>query len=87
MHWNEVPRVAASAWMNLERMIVRVFAMNDEVWARHANPWSVWTRFTILPLLVAAIWSRQWIGWWAALPSVALVIWTWLNPRLFPSPR
>ena len=35
--------------MNLEGMIARAFAMNDEVWARHASPWSVWMRFTVLP--------------------------------------
>ena len=72
--------------MALERTIARAFAMSDEVWARHANPWSVWTRFTVLPLFVVAIWSRDWIGWWAVLPSAAVVIWTWLNPRLFPKP-
>ena len=73
--------------MALERMIARAFAMSDEVWARHANPWSVWTRFTVLPLLVAAIWSRVWIGWWVVLPCAATIIWTWLNPRLFAKPR
>jgi hypothetical protein len=40
-------------------------AMDDRVWRRHANPWSGWTRVTVLPLLVLAIWSRVWIGWWA----------------------
>ena len=63
--------------------IAQAFAMSDEVWARHANPWSVWTRFSILPLLVAAIWSRVWIGRWALLPTAAVVLWAWLNPRLF----
>ncbi|MEP3345506.1 MAG: DUF6653 family protein [Litoreibacter sp.] len=65
----------------------RLMGMNDTVWARHANPWSVWSRFSILPLFVLAVWSRLWIGWWA-LALVALVCaWTWLNPRVFPAPK
>jgi hypothetical protein len=61
--------------------------MNDEVWTRHANPWSVWTRVAILPLFVLAVWSRVWLGWWALVPITALAAWTWFNPRAFPRPR
>lgn len=64
----------------------RIMAMNATVWARHANPWSGWSRVSILPLLAVAVWSRVWIGWWALLPIGAVLIWTWLNPRLFPTP-
>ena len=64
----------------------RIMAMNATVWARHANPWSGWSRVSILPLLAVAVWSRVWIGWWALLPIGAVLIWTWLNPRLFPPP-
>ncbi|MEM1288117.1 MAG: DUF6653 family protein [Pseudomonadota bacterium] len=61
----------------------RLMGMDDRAWARHANPWSVWTRFTCLPLLVLAIWSRQWLGW-GALPLFLLAAaWTWYNPRAF----
>ncbi len=70
----------------LDRIVLRAFAMSDEVWARHANPWSVWTRVPVLPLLVLAIWSRDWIGWWCLLPVAAVALWTWLNPRVFPKP-
>lgn len=73
--------------MTLERKIAAAFEMDGETWARHANPWSVWTRFLILPLFVPAIWSRVWLGWWALVPVAALVLWTWLNPRLFSRPR
>ena len=73
--------------MTLERGIARLFAMSDGVWARHANPWSVWTRMATLPVLLLALWSRAWIGWWALLPVAAVLVWTWLNPRLFPPPR
>lgn len=45
-----------------ETRITQGFAMNEEAWGRHANPWSVWTRFLALPLLVLAIWSRARIG-------------------------
>lgn len=62
----------------------RLMAMDDQVWLRHANPWSVWTRFTTLPLLSVAIWSRQWIGWYALIPTALAILWIWLNPRLFP---
>ncbi len=73
--------------MALDNLIARAFAMDDRVWARHANPWSVWTRLLILPLLAAAVWSRVWIGWWALVPCLLLALWTWLNPRVFPEPR
>lgn len=64
----------------------RIMAMNESTWARHANPWSGWSRVPILPLLAIVVWSRVWIGWWALIPIAAILIWTWLNPRLFPPP-
>lgn len=70
--------------MTLERRIASTFRMDEETWRRHANPWSGWTRVPILPLLVLAIWSRVWVGWWALVPIGALLLWTWLNPRVFP---
>ena len=72
------------AW---EARIARAFRLDDAGWARHANPWSGWTRMAVLPLLALAVWSRAWIGWWAALPLDLLVVFLWLNPRLFPPPR
>jgi len=73
--------------VTLEHGIARLFAMSDAVWARHASPWSVWTRTATLPVLLLAVWSRAWIGWWALLPVAAVLVWAWLNPRLFPPPR
>ena len=61
--------------------------MDAMAWARHANPWSGWTRVPALPLLALAIWSRAWLGWWALVPVAALLAWLWVNPRLFPPPR
>lgn len=73
--------------MTIEKLIAATFGMDKATWARHANPWSVWTRFTVLPALVLAFWSRTWLGWWALIPIVLAVLWTWFNPRLFPVPR
>ena len=63
-----------------------LMGMSDMVWARHANPWSCYTRFTVLPLLVLAIWARVWIGLWC-LPLIACTLfWAWYNPRAFAPP-
>lgn len=72
--------------MTLERYIAAAFRLDEEVWRRHANPWSVWTRFTALPLLIVAVWSRAWLGWWALVPVGAALAWIWVNPRVFPPP-
>lgn len=72
--------------MTLERKIAGVFALDDETWLRHANPWSVLLRNTVLPLLIVAVWSRLWLGWYALVPLAVALLWTWYNPRLFPAP-
>jgi len=63
--------------------VASTFKMTDDSWKRHANPWSVWTRFAAIPLMLLAIWSRTWIGWWSPAPIAAVVVWLWLNPRAF----
>ena len=73
--------------MTLERMIARLFRMDDRTWMRHANPWSVMLRLTVLPLLVLALWSRLWLGWLAVLPVCLAMIWAWINPRIVPPPQ
>ena len=70
----------------LESRIARLFSMSDETWEKHANPWSVWTRFTVLPALVVAVWSRVLIGPWAWGMTVLAVLWIWVNPRIFRKP-
>ena len=72
--------------MTLERKIARAFALDDETWLCHANPWSVLLRNTVLPLLVLAFWSWLWIGWWAIALIALALLWTWFNPRIFPAP-
>lgn len=65
----------------------RLMAMDDATWRRHANPLSVQTRFTCLPLIVLAAWSHVWIGWWSLIPVGLALWWTWYNPRAFPEPQ
>lgn len=70
--------------MTLENRIASAFRLDDAGWARHANPWSGWSRaITTLPLLVAAIWSRAWLGYWSLVPIALVLWWIWLNPRAF----
>lgn len=67
--------------------VTRLMGMDDRVWARHMNPWSGYSRFTIFPLLTLALWSRVWMGWWSVLPVGLVLAWNWLNPRVFSPPR
>lgn len=67
--------------------IEKLFSMTDDVWERHANPWSVWTRYSCLPFLILAIWSREWIGIYSLIPITIVILWTWLNPRAFQKPK
>ena len=73
--------------MTLEKVVARAFRMDDEARRRHSNPWSVYTRFTMIPLIGLAVWSRVWLHWWSVAPIVVVVLWVWLNPRVFPPPK
>ncbi len=70
-----------------ERRVARLFGLEGEGWMRHANPLSVWTRFSVLSLLALAVWSRDWIGWLCLVPVALALAWTMLNPLLFGPPR
>lgn len=61
--------------------------MDAATWERHANPLSVYTRYSGLPLLAIGVWSRVWLGWWCLVPIAAAIAWIWINPRLFPKPE
>lgn len=73
--------------MNFSKLLLRIFLPDDESWLKHANPWSVWSRFATLPFIILAIWSRVWIGWYCLLPVSLLIIWVVLNPTLFSKPE
>ena len=73
--------------MDIGKSSERMIGMNEEVWQRHANPISGWSRMPVMPLLALAIWSRVWIGWWSLLPVGVTIFWIWLNPRAFPVPQ
>ena len=70
-----------------ERRVASLFGLKGDSWQRHANPWSVWTRFAVLPLLILAIWSRDWIGWWSLAAVAAAIVFMMVNPLLFGAPR
>lgn len=74
--------------MTVEKHIASAFRLTDAGWARHANPWSAWSRaLTALPALIAAIWSRTWLGYWSVIPIVVALWWIWVNPRAFGPAR
>lgn len=70
----------------IEDRMGQVFGLDSAGWARHANPWSVYTRIPTVALLATAVWTRQWIGWWCLMPVAAVCLWIAVNPRAFPPP-
>ncbi|QMV14840.1 DUF6653 family protein [Vibrio spartinae] len=72
--------------MTLERKLATLFHLDDNGWGRHANPWSVWTRYSVLPLFIIAGLLREWNGWLSLLILVMALVWMFLNPILFPKP-
>jgi len=71
---------------NALRSIAKAMRMDDATWERHANPWSAYTRMATLPVILLAIWSRRWVGWYFLWWIGMLLVWNWWNPRAFPKP-
>ena len=53
----------------------------ERVWRRHANPWSGWSRAATTPVLVYALYHRDW-----RLVTASLA-WLLCNPAAFPPPE
>ena len=55
-------------------------ALTHMVFARHSNPWSAWTRWASVPLLLVPMWTRR--------RSHAVLVGAWMaaNPVVFPRP-
>lgn len=73
--------------MTMERKIAKLFNLTDENWMKHANPISVWTRYSVLPFIVLAFWSRIWIGIWYVIPGFISLGWMFFNPIFFKKPK
>jgi uncharacterized protein DUF6653 len=50
------------------------------MFARHANPWSAWTRWASTPLVLLPPWTRR------RSHAVAIGAWLAVNPVVFPKP-
>ena len=70
----------------MEKRVADLFGLRGDAWMRHANPWSVWSRFSCVSLLALSVWSRDWIGWYCLVPIALTLMWTWMNPRVFGVP-
>ena len=73
--------------MTLERKVAKAFNLTHENWMKHSNPWSVWTRYSVLPIIIFSFWSRIWIGWWCLIPGVLSLLWMFFNPIFFSKPK
>lgn len=55
--------------------------LSEKTWARHANPWSGWTRVLTMPVLALGLYLHDfWI-------LGAAVVWMIINPLVFPKPQ
>ena len=61
-------------------MPLRFAGVKHEVFVRHSNPWSAWSRWLSTPLVLVPFWTRRWIH--------AAIIGAWMaaNPVIFPRP-
>ena len=73
--------------MAMDAKMAKAFGLEGDVWQRHANPWSVYTRIPIPALLAAAMSTRTRIGWRSLVPVGLVCAWSAINPRVFAPPR
>jgi hypothetical protein len=67
--------------------IADIFQLDDQNWLKHSNPWSVYSRYSVLPILIIAIWSREWIWYYSLISILLSVLWAYYNPRFFSKPK
>jgi hypothetical protein len=72
--------------MDLLKFSEKLMSMDEKSWQRHASPYSVYSRFTTLPLISFAFWSRSIWDIYALIPIFISFVWVWLNPRIFSAP-
>lgn len=60
--------------VDLHALTERMLKMSDAEWRRKANPNSVWTRLTCLPLLPFANRGNVWVGWRPLLGLIGTVL-------------
>lgn len=60
--------------------------MDARAWARHGNPWSVYSRIVGGTFVFLALWSAFRLGWASLFPIGLAIAWVYLNPRLFEPP-
>jgi len=56
--------------------------LTNLIWRKYTNPWSIWVRFFILPMLIVSMWSRVWLDQWSLILIVMTLAWIWFNPRI-----
>src|SRR5262245_22175481 len=57
-----------------------IAALRRAIFARHANPWSAWTRWVSTPLVLVPVWTRRWSH------AVVIGLWLAINPIVFGKP-
>lgn len=53
----------------------------DNIWERHTNKWSGWTRVLVIPLLFVALWHHSGVA------VFFIILWIIVNPMAFPPPK
>jgi hypothetical protein len=61
--------------------LLPVAELRRAIFARHANPWSAWTRWASTPLVLVPIWTRRWSH------GALVASWLAVNPVIFGRPR
>ncbi|MCF2906237.1 hypothetical protein L0666_14670 [Octadecabacter sp. CECT 8868] len=73
--------------MDIFKAAERLMKMDETTWARHAGPWSIYTRIATGPIIFMVLWFRLYFGWWTLALLAAFAVFIWANPRLFPGPK